>query len=159
MRTIKFIALLFALASLIVSCEKDERGQTLTYYKHVTAEGYVFYKYLDGSIEPFANQEVEITAEDSPDPGGMGGGLYIHTIQKVKTDANGNYYSRFVKTVDSWEIACWVFCPIGMTDHSTWFLPNSRGIKKEAVQHAANKATKKNPQIVPIDTLWIKQKH
>jgi hypothetical protein len=158
MKKLKLALILMATILLFNSCEKDEQGRILKYYKHVTGEGYVFYKYLDGSIAPFPNQEVEVTAKLHPN-GGLAG-FNMGNTQKVKTDISGKYSCRFVKTVDGWEMNGWIFSAIVINDTLTGhlFIPmEGIFIEKNIVEQAEKQATKKNPQIVNLDTIWIDQ--
>jgi hypothetical protein len=145
------LALILMATILLFSCEKDEQGRILKYYKHVTGEGYVFYKYLDGTISPCA-MEVTIEAEYNPNSGMMG--WNIGNAQRVKTNSKGHYSFRFVKSVDNWEMKRY-HCIANV--QNVWFNVPRKGFNVDIVQQVAEKASKKNPQVIFIDTLWVTQ--
>ena len=47
MKKLSFLVLIFiAILFTTVSCQKDENGNRITYYKNKTGEGYVFFKFI-----------------------------------------------------------------------------------------------------------------
>jgi hypothetical protein len=158
------LALILMTTIFLFSCEKDEQGRILKYYKHVTGEGYVFYKYLDGSIAPSPHQEVEVTAKLHPN-GGLAG-FNMGNTQKVKTDINGKYSCRFVKTVDGWEMNGYNFghptdfiFDDAFTAAGFYFSCYRTGFTINFILPIIEKASKTHPQIVYIDTVWLIQKN
>jgi len=93
------VSLLLGISFVCISCEKDEKGQRITYYKDKTGEGYVFYKFDNDSIVPANNSRVKITSCLQ----GSGYGLFYsrpnHT-DVVYTDNNGKYSFKFLKTIN-----------------------------------------------------------
>jgi hypothetical protein len=146
------LALILMVTILLFSCEKDEQGRILKYYKHVTGKGHVFYKYLDGTISP-CTMEVTVSASVY-DNVGMGG-INPGTSQPVKTDVNGGYSCRFVKKADGWDMNYYNLEVIPFNVHFSFL---SRWINGNIVREAAAKASKKNPQIIQIDTIWLVQR-
>jgi len=88
---------------LCLSCEKDDKGQRITYYKNKTGEGYVFYKFDNDSIVPTNNSRIEITSYLQ----GSGSGLFYsrsnHT-DIVYTNNEGKYSFKFLKTINGKKI-------------------------------------------------------
>jgi hypothetical protein len=155
MKQIKILLLIVATVLLFNCCEKE---YGVKYYKHITGKGCAFYKYLDGTIAPFDNQEIGVEAVH--EFAGMGGPT-IGNDQSVKTDANGNYTSCIVKSVKGWDMKSWHFWANVINDPQSghWFIMRNLvpTIDIEEVQYVAKKANNKNPQIISIDTVWIDQ--
>jgi len=106
----KYTALLLLLSILFtsMSCEKDDQGQRITYYKNKTGEGYVFYKYYSAgidspidSIKPAANVKIEIECYTQ---GFMDAGILSHS-DYVYTDNNGKYSFKLLKSINGKSIA------------------------------------------------------
>ena len=95
MRNIKIVLLATTAAVLFTaaSCEKDENGNRITYYKNKTGEGYVFFKFKNDSIAPIANAKIEIES--------YAHGMYVNNthFDYVYTDNNGKYSFKFVKKI------------------------------------------------------------
>ena len=160
MKKICFSLIIISIVLFLNSCNKDEYG--IKYYKHVTGEGCAFYKYLDGTIAPFANLECGIEAIH--EFAGMGGST-IGNLQGMKTDANGNYTCRFVKSVEGWDMKSYTIRvttnfipPIDPNADSTFYSVQGKGIDVSVIKQIAATTSKKNPQTVFIDTIWVVQK-
>ena len=52
--------IVITIISILSSCQKDENGNRISYYKNKTGEGYVFFKFGNDSITPIRNSAVEI---------------------------------------------------------------------------------------------------
>jgi len=155
------LSIAIVLIFFFASCEKDVNGIPVKYYENVTGEGYVFVKHDDGTITPCAPYTsiyypfthiplVGISSEEKHinDPEN-----YYH-IDRVEVDNNGKYSCRFLEkkrpSVWAWEWKIMSFYTIffcGSADNNITYT-------SETIQEAAKKATKKNPQIIPIDTIW-----
>ncbi|MCL2132375.1 MAG: hypothetical protein FWH36_08020 [Lentimicrobiaceae bacterium] len=106
MRNIK-IVLLTATAILFTatSCQKDENGNRITYYKNKTGEGYVFYKFKNDSIAPIVNAKTQIESYRF----GMFSTLTNH-FDYVYTDNSGKYSFKFVKKINEKKIDGYYIC-------------------------------------------------
>ena len=145
---------------LLTNCEKDVNEIPVKYYKNVIGEGYIYYKDNDGNITPYTFFEglpwlgdpwVRIYASENPSD------IYIDNYSHtdyVRIENNGRYTFRFLekKRPNIWVWGEWKkmsFYTISSGDFN-----NNVTITAETVQEAAKKATKKNPQIISIDTIW-----
>ena len=139
---------------LLANCEKDTNGIPVKYYENVTGEGYIYYKYDDGTITPYTffegqpwllgTPKVEVRADDADN--------YYH-IDYIGISNNGKYTCRFLekKRPNLWAWGEWKIMKFYTISTSGYEV----NITAETVQEAAKKATKKNPQVVPIDTIWV----
>ena len=143
----------------LTNCEKDTNGIPVKYYENVTGEGYVFYKYNDGTITPYTfyhlwrgtgTPEVVVRADEKQ--GDIDADNYYH-IDHLEVDNNGKYTCRFLekKRPNVWVWGEWK----KMSFYTIFAGGYSVTITAETVQEAAKKATKKNPQVIPVDTIWI----
>ena len=149
-RVIVILSILIVSTLFLVSCEKDVNGIPVKYYENVTGEGYVFEKYTDGTIKP--HKWVGILAREKQDEiNGEDLDNYYH-VDNLETDNNGKYTCRFLEkkrpSVWAWGWKTMKFYEIFSGNYSVT-------ITGETVQEAAKKATKKNPQVIPIDTIWV----
>jgi len=136
---------------LLANCEKDINGIPVKYYENVIGEGYVFEKYDDGTIIPY--KRVGIQAREKQDRIiGEGIDNYYH-IDNLEADNNGKYTCRFLekKRPNVWAWGEWKI----MKFYEIFTGVANVTITVETVQEAAKKATKENPQIIPIDTIWV----
>ena len=141
MRSIRTILLATAVAVLFsaASCEKDENGNRITYYKKKTGEGYVFYKFKNDSVAPIANAKTQIESYTV----GMFSTITNH-FDYVCTDSNGKYSFKFVKTINNSRVdGCGIISssPIG-------YFPSSGSI------HLKSSSLDKSNKIF-IDTFYI----
>ena len=142
----------FIISLLLASCEKDENGIPVKYYENVTGEGYICYKYDDGTIMPF--RWVSIQAREKQDRiNGVDTDNYYH-VDHFETDVSGKYSCRFLekKRPNVWAWGEWKI----MKFYTIFAGEYDVTITAETVQEAAKKATKKNPQVISIDTIWVK---
>jgi len=82
----------------VASCQKDENGYRITYYKNKKAIGYLFYKFENDSIAPITNFKMKSYSSS----GGIGW-LFSgksHT-DYVYSDNNGKYVFKLVKRIDN----------------------------------------------------------
>jgi len=93
MKKIKILITIISTILLFNSCEKDENGNRITYYKNKIGEGYVFYKFKNDSIAPIVNAKVEIQS--------YAHGMFVNAnhFDYVYTDYNGKYSFKFVKII------------------------------------------------------------
>ena len=84
---------------LFTSCERDEQGHRISYYKNKTGEGYVFYKFENDSIAPINNLKVEVRSCFISTHMFIAGGHYSHS-GIVYTNNEGKYSCKFGKKVD-----------------------------------------------------------
>ncbi|MDR0205723.1 MAG: hypothetical protein LBI45_00450 [Bacteroidales bacterium] len=117
------ILLLFATILLLISCEKDENGYHITYYKNKIAIGYVFYgKYETDSIWPAKCNRVEIESIYSIE-GELFGYSKIHK-DIVYTDECGKYSFNFVKTIDGKKVLA----------YDIYAIENMRGVYHNSIK-------------------------
>ena len=90
MKKFSFLVLIFT-AVLYLSCEKDEKGQRITYYKNKTGEGYVFFKFKNDSIAPIENAKIGIEFYRV----GWFSTITNH-FDYIYTDNNGKYSFKFL---------------------------------------------------------------
>jgi len=168
-RQIVILGIITVSILFLANCEKekDMNGIPIKYYENVIGEGYVFEKHSDGTITPYISfydstaypfhieAWVRISAEEKQnDP-------YINDIDNcshldyIKVDNNGKYTCRFLEkkrpNVWAWEWKKMSFYTIW----SAGFTSNRITYTYETIQEVAKKATKENPQIVQIDTIWV----
>jgi len=94
--TVKIFLLAAAVLLIAASCQKDENGNRITYYKNKTGEGYVFFKFKNDSIAPIENAIIKIESYTV----GMFSTITRH-YDYVYTDNNGKYSFKFVKKICS----------------------------------------------------------
>jgi hypothetical protein len=111
------LGLILMVTILLFSCEKDENGYYIKYYKDRTGTGYIFYKWNNDSIAPIPNLKMEIRAHT------QGSDLFPGKdhFDYVYTDKNGKYEFKVVKTIDreycvSYVIG-WVSLPVQNPAH------------------------------------------
>lgn len=95
MKTLKLIAITSIIMLLCISCEKDENGNRITYYKNKTGEGYVFYKFENDSIAPIESVKIGIESYIVE----MFSTITRH-FDYVNIDNNGKYSFNFVKNIN-----------------------------------------------------------
>jgi len=78
-----------------VSCEKDENGNRVTYYK-TEGEGYIFYR---DSNKPIEGIKIIVTSST-----GAGWFSMPYTKETFITDKNGYYKIRFAKRVGGYKV-------------------------------------------------------
>ena len=153
-----FSSIIIVLILLLANCEKDTNGIPVKYYENVTGEGYVFERYKDGTILPYAlrvdflkgNATIIVCAEEKQDNSDTDN--YRH-IDWVEVDKNGKYTCRFLekKRPNVWVFGEWK----KMSFYSIFTGYSNITYTSETIQAVAKKATKKNPQVIHIDTLWV----
>jgi hypothetical protein len=164
MKNLIFRIVVFSVfATFLSACDKDESGKKIKYYKHVTGEGYVFYKFFDGTIIPFKNAEIRILASTTPDYGGMTSDGF-GSRQEVKTDDNGKYSCRFVKQIGINIIGIrhepeYYFFELIHYYNSYLFDEYRLFIELESILPIIKKASLRHPQLIHIDTIWLEQQH
>ena len=146
----KVIIITAAVLFAVASCEKDGNGNRVKYYKHLTGEGYVFYRYLDGTIAPFPNGKVEIIASS-------GGKDAIGTSQTVQTDKNGFYKGvRFAETVNRKIMMEYSFL-VTVNDDGFQQIFSNHKLSFDAVKQVIETAKRRNPHVIVKDTLFVEQ--
>ncbi|MCL2131909.1 MAG: hypothetical protein FWH36_05600, partial [Lentimicrobiaceae bacterium] len=90
--------------------------------------------------------KVWVRADDADD--------YYHIDYNIGISNNGKYTFRFLekKRPSVWAWGEWKIMKFYTILESEYDVT----ITAETVQEAAKKATKKNPQVIPIDTIWVK---
>ena len=148
--------IVIVLMLLLTSCEKEKdiNGIPVKYYENVIGEGYIFAKDYYGTIIPVewvgiqAREKLEgiVSNEDADN--------YYH-VDHLKVDKNGKYTCLFLEkkrpSVWAWGWKTMKFYEIftsGVVNYSVI-------ITAETVQEVAKRATKDNPQIILIDTIWL----
>ena len=158
------LSIAIVLIFFFASCEKDVNGIPVKYYENVTGEGYVFEKHSDGTISPYTfnvpfltgSPQVSIRADENRnDPYINDTDNYYH-IDHIEIDKNGKYVCRFLekKRPSVWASGEWKKISF-YTIWSYGFTSNQITYTSETIQEVAKRATKKNPQIIPIDTIWV----
>jgi len=97
----KILSILCLALCLCVSCERDDDGKVLHYFK-VNGYGYVFYRFPDGTLIPCANQDVII--ENFIRSRHSFWVEYEAHFDHVTTDNNGYFTCRFLKKLGNTEI-------------------------------------------------------
>ena len=145
------VVLIFSLAS----CEKDINGIPVKYYENVTGEGYVFEKHNDGTITP--HKWIGIQAREKQCEIGLCEDIdnYYH-VDHPDVDNNGKYTCRFLekKRPNVWIFGEWKKMSF-YTIFTGGVIDNSITYTSETIQAVAKKATKKNPQVIHLDTVFI----
>ena len=110
---IRLLLLLLSILFTSMSCEKDDQGNKVTYYKNKIGEGYVFFacssntgsflspngrikRDLIDSIRPASDVKIKI---HSYTQGFMDMGILRH-FDYVYTDNNGKYSFKLLKTIN-----------------------------------------------------------
>jgi len=159
-KNIKRITVILNIVSilLLAGCDK-EKDIPVKYYENVIGEGYVFERYSDGTIMPHKwisiqakEKQGEINDINNPDN-------YYHT-ERPEVDNNGKYTCRFLEkkrpSVWAWGWKTMKFYTIFINESPHYeYTNNGITYTSETIQEAAKKATKENPQIIPIDTIWV----
>jgi len=97
----KLLPILCLALCLCVSCERDDDGKVLHYFK-ANGHGYVFYRFPDGTLIPCANQSVII--ENFISSSHSFWVEYEGHLDCVTTDNNGYFSCRFLKKLGNTEI-------------------------------------------------------
>jgi len=117
MRRFLFLAMFFTAVSATISCQKDDKGQRIS-YRNKTGEGYVFRVYysdtipflsvrdrieknLIDSMKPASGVKVEIKAFTQ---GFMDTGILYHS-DYVYTNDNGKYSFKLLRSINGKSIA------------------------------------------------------
>ena len=153
-RKIVILSIITVLILFLANCEKDKNGIPVKYYENVTGEGYIFEKSNNGTIMPLKWVGIQ-AREKQGEISDINTDNYYH-VDHLEVDNNGKYTCRFLEkkrpSVWAWGWKTMKFYEIftggGIINYSVM-------ITAETVQKTAKKATKKNPQIIPIDTLWV----
>ena len=121
MKKIKII--LMASILLCLSCEKDEQGKWISYYKNKIGEGYVFYKFENDSIVPINNLGIEIISYARIRWIMFGIGKHDHT-DVVYTNSEGKYSFKFAKKISNQKVIEYEINPYGPSDAPFGFIPS-----------------------------------
>lgn len=147
MKKLNLIVISFAtiLILFLASCEKDGNGIPLKYYENLTGEGYVFEKRDNEIIIP--NLSVRVWANIK--------GGYSH-FDDIQVDNNGKYTCRFL---EKRRPNIWFFGKWEKVSFYTFFALGNYTVTctADTIRNIAKKATKKNPQVIHIDTIWIER--
>ena len=98
MKNMKLILLAIVAVLLTATCEKDENGQRITYYKTI-GEGYIYER--DGD-KPLKGVKITVISRTSSFTGSDPWELSVsrpYTQETFTTDKNGHYQLRFAKRV------------------------------------------------------------
>jgi hypothetical protein len=158
------LSIVIVLIFFLANCEKDVNGIPVKYYDNVTGEGYVFERHNDGTISPYTHHApfltgfpyVSIRADEKRNDQYIDETDNYYHIDHIEIDKNGKYICRFLekKRPSVWASGEWK----KMTFYTIWsdgFTSNQITYTYETIQKVAKKATKANPQIIPIDTIWV----
>jgi len=99
MKRFKILIAIIATILLFNSCEKDENGYRITYYKNKTAIGWLFYKFENDSIAPITNFKMKSYCS-----GENRGWIFPWSrehIDYVYTDNNGKFTCKLVKKINN----------------------------------------------------------
>jgi hypothetical protein len=99
MKQVKILLLLVATVFLFNSCQKDENGYRITYYKDKIVVGWLFYKFENDSIAPIPNIKMESYCSGE-DRGWIFPWSREHT-DYVYTDNNGKFTCKLVKKINN----------------------------------------------------------
>lgn len=150
-------ALVFSL--FLINCEKDGNGIPIKYYENVTGEGYIFQKSTDGTITPYNPGWIWIQAREKPND--MGVDVYLNPmgvdVDAIEVNDNGKYTCRFLekKRPSVWAWGEWRIMKFYDIYSGSGLINNTVTITAEMIKEVAKKATEKEPQVIPIDTLWL----
>jgi hypothetical protein len=97
----KILSILCLALCLCTSCERDNDGNVLHYFK-TEGHGYAFYRLPDGMLIPCSNQDVIV--ENFIRSGHSFWAEYEAHFDHVTTDANGYFTCRFLKKLGTTEI-------------------------------------------------------
>jgi hypothetical protein len=153
-RLIAILSIVVVTILSLTNCEKekDANGIPVKYYENVIGEGYIYYKYSDENIMPdkfwvsiqARERQENIVYADTDN--------YYH-VDNYETDNTGKYTFRFLekKRPNVWAWGEWKI----MKFYTIFADKYNTTITVETVQEATKSATKENPQIISIDTIWI----
>ena len=154
----KKIILICLILCLCVSCERDDDGKILHYFK-ANGHGYVFYRLADGTLIPCANQNVIIENFIS----------FYHSFwaeyeahfDKVITDNNGFFTCRFLKKLGNTEIKKH-FVYLGKVDMDNNGFLNVSTLQEHSYMHGymgdseiLHETLKNSKDDIILDTLFI----
>ena len=154
----KKLPILCLLLCLCISCEKDEDGNVLHYFK-INGHGYVFYRFPDGTLIPCANQEVVI--ENFISSTHYFWLIYDAHYDYVTTDNNGFFTCRFLKKRGRTEIKTH-FVKFGKIDRDNNNFLNEPTLPEHSYLYSttgnseiSNETLENSKKDIIIDTLFI----
>jgi len=139
--------ILFVSILLCISCEKDDNGQRISYYKNKIGEGYVFIKFKNDSIAPVKNAKIRIEFWAHSGMSGILSSRIKHS-DYFNTDNNGKYSFIFLKRINEKKVGgCYIFPPAPVENYNGP-IPNSGSI------HFNYSSLEKSNKVF-IDTIFL----
>jgi hypothetical protein len=138
--------LVFTTILLFFSCKKDDANQRIAYHKHITGEGYVFYRYNHGII-PYSNDKIFVHSSFTFTS--FSGSSLIFS-----TNTKGFYSVRFVRSCEGYKCDTYSIVPDNNYyqggDNFPYII-----LKIEDIMPFIEKANSIHPQIIKLDTMFI----
>jgi len=99
MKKLKILIVIITTVLFLNSCNKDENGYRISYYKNKTAVGWLYYKFENDSIAPITNFKMKSYCSGE-DRGWIFPWSREHT-DYVYTDNNGKFTCKLVKKINN----------------------------------------------------------